>query len=221
MDHTSGDASGGRATTATRGRRAPRPTGDDRQEAILETAERLLDATGFEDVSIEDLAAGAGISRPTFYFYFSSKDDVLLALLDRVITEVRHRVAALPRDFAEEPARAWRRSIGVFVDVFTTHRGVAAATATARLRNAEVLTLWSASMQTWSDYATEVIRTERSRGAAPEGIDANELAVALNLMNERVLSAAFTGESPAIELDHALDVLATIWIRAIYAADVA
>jgi hypothetical protein len=129
-------------------------------------------------------------------------------------------VAALPRDFAEDPARAWRRSIGVFVEVFTKHHGVAAATATARLRNPEVLTLWSASMRTWSDYATEVIRAERGRGAAPDGIDAGDLAVALNLMNERALSAAFTGESPSIELDHALDVLATIWVRAIYAADV-
>ncbi|GAA0997985.1 HTH-type transcriptional regulator EthR [Subtercola frigoramans] len=170
-----------------------------------------------DDISIEDLAAGAGISRPSFYFYFSSKDEVLLALLDQVIGQVRHRVAALPRDFDTDPAAAWRRSIGVFVDVFTQHRAVAAAAITARLRNAEVHELWSKSMQTWVGYSTEVILAERARGAAPAGIDAHELAAALNLMNERVLAAAFSGETPGVEQGHVLDVLSGIWIRSIYA----
>jgi AcrR family transcriptional regulator len=194
-------------------------SGDDRQDAILTTAESLLATRSFDDVAIEDLAAGAGISRPTFYFYFGSKDEVLLALLDRVITEVRHRVAALPRTFDTDPAAAWRRSIGVFVEVFTAHRGVAAATASVRQRNAEVLALWSASMRSWADYSTEVIVAERARGAAPDGIDAGDLAVALNLMNERVLTAAFTDETPAIPLDRTLDTLTTVWVRSIYGTD--
>ncbi|MBM7471445.1 TetR/AcrR family transcriptional regulator [Subtercola frigoramans] len=202
---------------AERGRRSSRPSGDDRQAAILSTAEKLLGVRSLDDISIEDLAAGAGISRPSFYFYFSSKDEVLLALLDQVIGQVRHRVAALPRDFDTDPAAAWRRSIGVFVDVFTQHRAVAAAAITARLRNAEVHELWSKSMQTWVGYSTEVILAERARGAAPAGIDAHELAAALNLMNERVLAAAFSGETPGVEQGHVLDVLSGIWIRSIYA----
>ena len=66
-------------TRALRGRRAVRPSGDDRELAILETAERLLDERSFAEISVDDLAKGAGISRPTFYFYFTSKDAVLLS----------------------------------------------------------------------------------------------------------------------------------------------
>src|ERR687893_1824515 len=73
----------------SRGRRTPRPSGDERQMAILATAERLLEDRTLSEISIDDLARGAGISRPTFYFYFSSKDAVLLALLDRVVEEAR------------------------------------------------------------------------------------------------------------------------------------
>ena len=91
---------------AERGRRSARISGDERQDAILITAEALLAERSFDDVSIEDLARGAGISRPTFYFYFPSKDAVLLALLDRVITEVEHRVGALPRDFGRDAVAA-------------------------------------------------------------------------------------------------------------------
>lgn len=199
-----------------RGRRSARVSGDERQDAILVTAEALLAERGFDDISIEDLARGAGISRPTFYFYFASKDEVLLALLDRVITEVEHRVGGLPRDFESDPTGAWTRSIGMFVEVFVAHRGVATAAIAARSRNDEVRVLWSKSMQSWADFSTEVIRSEQARGAAPGGIDAHDLAVSLNLMNERVITAVLNKESPAIAEARALDVLSTIWIRAIY-----
>lgn len=199
-----------------RGRRTTRVSGDERQDAILVTAEALLAERGFDDISIEDLARGAGISRPTFYFYFASKDEVLLALLDRVITEVEHRVGGLPRDFESDPAGAWTRSIGMFVEVFVAHRGVATAAIAARSRNDEVRVLWSKSMQSWADFSTDVILSEQARGAAPGGIDAHDLAVSLNLMNERVITAVLNKESPAIAESRALDVLSTIWIRSIY-----
>jgi AcrR family transcriptional regulator len=199
-----------------RGRRSSRLSGDERQEAILLTAERLLQQRPLDDISIEDLATGAGISRPSFYFYYSSKDEVLLALLDRVISEVQSRVAVLPRNFDADPEAAWRRSIAVFVDVFAAHRAVSAAAIAARLRNPEVHDLWSASMQTWVGYAEDVILAERARGSAPEGMAARDLAIALNLMNERVLSAAFNGEAPAVDEDRVLDILTGIWVRSIY-----
>ncbi|MGO8962516.1 MAG: TetR/AcrR family transcriptional regulator, partial [Mycobacterium sp.] len=71
----------------TRGRRSARPSGDDRELAILTTAERLLEQRPLTDISVDDLAKGAGLSRPTFYFYFPSKDAVLLTLCERVIVE--------------------------------------------------------------------------------------------------------------------------------------
>jgi len=201
---------------APRGRRTARVSGDERQDAILTTAEALLGERSFDDVSIEELARGAGISRPTFYFYFSSKDEMLLALLDRVISEVEHRVSELPRNFESDPAGAWTRSIGMFVEVFVAHRGVATAAIAARARNDEVRALWSKSMQSWVDFSSDVIASEQARGAAPDGIDAHDLAVSLNLMNERVITAVLNREIPAIAESHALDVLFTIWIRSIY-----
>ncbi|GAA4675147.1 TetR/AcrR family transcriptional regulator [Frondihabitans cladoniiphilus] len=206
---------------AQRGRRTTRISGDERQEAILVTAETLLGEKSFDDISIDDLARGAGISRPTFYFYFGSKDDVLLALLDRVIGEVERRVGALPRDFEAAPASTWRQSIGAFVEVFAAHRAVSAAAIAGRARNPEVHALWSRSMESWVAYTTEVVVAERARGAAPGGLDARELAVALNLMNERVLTAVFSGESPSLPETDTLDVLAGIWIRSIYGRDLA
>jgi AcrR family transcriptional regulator len=206
---------------AERGRRSPRISGEDRELAILATAEALLATRALDDISIEELATGAGISRSNFYFYFESKDAVLLALLDRVIAEVQDRVADLPRGFgipgpADDPFAAWRRSIGVFVDVFSSHRAVASAALASQHRNAEARELWSRSMEAWTDYATEVILAERARGAAPDGIDAHDLATALDLMNERVIASALSEQSPSVATDRLLDVLTHIWIQSIY-----
>ena len=55
-----------------------------------------------------------------------------------------------------------------------------------------------------------------TRGAAPAGPPARDLAVALNSMNERVLYATFTGDGPAVAEDGAVDVLLEVWLRAIY-----
>src|SRR5918994_2822806 len=75
------------AAPRDRGRRAARASGDDRERAILETAERLLEERQLTEISVDDLAKGAGISRPTFYFYFPSKDAVVLTIVDRLVAD--------------------------------------------------------------------------------------------------------------------------------------
>jgi hypothetical protein len=60
------------------------------------------------------------------------------------------------------------------------------------------------------------IEAERARGAAPAGVPARDLAIALNSMNERVLRATFAGHPPAIDEEHVVDVLLAAWLGAIY-----
>ena len=190
---------------------------DDRERAILETAERLLETRPLQEIAIDDLARGAGISRPSFYFYFSSKEAVLLSLLDRVIEEAdATREAALETVVAGDPAAFCRAGIAAFHDTFRAHRAVTLAAAEARTTHPEVRELWSRVMTGWVEEAAGLIGAERARGAAPDGIPARDLAVALNLMNERVLHATFAGDAPAIGADEVVDVLVAVWLSAIY-----
>src|SRR3712207_3713380 len=108
--------------TATRSRRTKRATGDDRERAILETFERLVADRPLHEISIDDLAKGAGISRPTFYFYFASKEAVLLTLLDRMVAEGRERRGDALERLPGAPEDALRESIGAFYETFRAHR---------------------------------------------------------------------------------------------------
>jgi AcrR family transcriptional regulator len=202
-----------------RGRRGTRPSGDEREQAILSTAERLLGERAFADISIDDLARGAGISRPSFYFYFPSKDAVLLTLLDRVVAEADAAafgsLSSAPTG-SNDPADRWRAAIEAFFVSFRSHRAVAVASAQARAANAEVRELWARVMDSWVRRTEEAIEAERSCGAAPGGLPSRELAVALNLMNERVMYASFAGEQPSVPEDLVVDTLLGIWLSAIY-----
>jgi len=193
-----------------------RPSGDDRELAILTTAEQLLAERPLSAISVDDLARGAGISRPTFYFYFASKDAVLLTLLDRVVAEADAATQDAFRGRPQGRRDGWRRAITAYYDTFRAHRALTLAWAEARFTNAEVRELWARVFEGWVHRCAEAIEAERQRGAAPAGPPARDIAVALNSMNERVLYATFTGDGPAVEEEGAVDVLLEIWLRAIY-----
>jgi len=201
---------------AARGRRAPRPSGDDRETAILATAERLLADRPLSAISVDDLARGAGISRPTFYFYFASKDAVLLTLLDRVVAEADADAGV--RDSAQPagPRGGWQRVRTAYHDTFRAHRALTLAWAEARSTSAEIRRLWAQVFEAWVDRCAGAIDAERARGAAPPGPPARDLAVVLTSMNERVLYASFSGDGPAVAEDAVVDVLLETWLRTIY-----
>ncbi len=201
---------------SARGRRAARPSGDDRELAIFSTLEQLLEDRSFAEISVDDLAKGAGISRPTFYFYFASKDAVLSTLFERVLVEADATFESRADDYAVDPARVWREGIYAFFQPLRAHLAVALAGVAATGTNAEIRELWSTFMQKWVDRTAAVIAAERARGAAPETVPAQDLAVALNLMNERTMFASYTGQTPAIVEDAALDTLVHVWITSIY-----
>ena len=208
-----------RATPPRRraGRRPARPSGDDRELAILATAERLLAERPLSAISVDDLARGAGISRPTFYFYFASKDAVLLTLLDRVVAEADAATARGVRRPAAGPREGWRRAITAYYDTFRAHRALTLAWAEARSTNAEVRDALGAGLRGLGAAGARR-RSRPSGGAArlPPGPPARDLAVALNSMNERVLYATFTGDGPAVAEADVVDVLLRSGCGAIY-----
>ena len=201
---------------ATRSRRTPKVSGDDRERAILAAFERLLGERSLHEVSIDDIARGAGISRPTFYFYFASKEAVLLSLFEQLLAEGQARRGDALERLAEDPAARVRESLTAFYDVFRSHKPVTLAGADAQATSAELRGVWRGVMEAWVGEVAGAIEAERARGAAPEGVPARELAISLLLMNERVLHTSFAHLEPAVEEADVVDVLVGVWLGAIY-----
>ncbi len=203
-------------TRALRGRRSMRPSGDEREQAILATAERLLEERAFADISVDDLAKGAGLSRPTFYFYFKSKEAVLLTLLEPMIARADAEFDDAVQRPPANPRRVCRNVIKAFFTAFSSHCAVARAGTEALATSSEIRAVWSGFMQKWIDQTATMIAAERARGAAPETIPAADLATSLNQMNERTMMAALSAETPAVDPDRVIDTLTHIWVTSIY-----
>jgi TetR/AcrR family transcriptional repressor of uid operon len=67
----------------------------DTRERIFEAAVREFRDVGFSAAQIDQIAKKAGVARGTFYFHFSTKDDVLLELAGRIHTRIVSRVAMI------------------------------------------------------------------------------------------------------------------------------
>ena len=200
----------------SRSRRSSRPSGDDRELAILKTAERLLEERALTEISVDDLARGAGISRPTFYFYFPSKNAVFLTLLERVVEEANAALDDLADKVVVDPAQGWRIGVNAFFAAFSAHRAVARSGRSVLVLDSEVRELWATLMQRCVDNTAALINAERKRGAAPDTIPAEDLATFLNLMNERAMQAAFNEERPFLPDERVVDTLTHIWVTSIY-----
>lgn len=77
--------------------------GESTRDALFEAAKELFREYGYARVSHADITAEAGIGRTTFYEYFTSKEDLLVQLVERdlpaLIDEILGSVdAALPPD---------------------------------------------------------------------------------------------------------------------------
>jgi TetR/AcrR family transcriptional regulator len=78
---------------------------DRSRTAILDAAEALFAERGFEAVSLQEIGGAAGLSRATPNYFFGSKQDLYVAVLERVFAD---REQATRRAFA--PVRAWCES---------------------------------------------------------------------------------------------------------------
>ncbi len=56
-----------------------------RREAFLDAAQKLIQLKGYEQMSIQDVLDELEVSRGAFYHYFSSKVELLEAVVDRIV----------------------------------------------------------------------------------------------------------------------------------------
>lgn len=92
-----------------------RLSASDRRAAILEDALEIFSAHGFNEASLDDVAARGGISKALIYEHFASKRELQLALLDTFVHELIERVVGAIAAADENEARL-RGGIEAFLE---------------------------------------------------------------------------------------------------------
>lgn len=70
---------------ALRSKRAPAKT---RQMQIIQAAVQCFQRKGYENTTIDDIAAEYGLSKGSIYWYYSSKKDILMAVFQHMVSQL-------------------------------------------------------------------------------------------------------------------------------------
>jgi AcrR family transcriptional regulator len=205
---------------ATRAGDRPRAHGgtSEVELAVFVATERLLADVPLHDLSVADIIAEAGISRATFYFYFSSKYAVVSGLLARVMGEIYEVVQQFVQRPADvEPQAALRNSLQAAIALWASHRPALRAIHEHWNATDELRSLWTSVVEQFTLAVAAELDRERKARLAPPGSDSKALAAALLWGTERCLYVAGLGVDARLPTEtETLEPLMAIWTGAMY-----
>ena len=71
---------------------------EERKNEILDVAERLFVTKGFDNTSTNDILNEIGIARGTLYYHFKSKEDILDAMIERIVEQITKKAQLIAED---------------------------------------------------------------------------------------------------------------------------
>ena len=93
---------------------------EEKRREVIAGAAGLFDRAGYHTANMTEVAAAAGLRKPSLYHYFASKDEILFWIheefIDLLVQRQRER-GELP------PAEALREVMGDVLSLMETHRG--------------------------------------------------------------------------------------------------
>lgn len=119
-----------------------------RRDEFLDVAQRLLQAKGYERMSIQDVLAETGASKGAFYHYFGSKQALLEAVVERLADAVAAGLAPV---------------VATGGDALDKLNGVFAALATWKVERRDLL---MALLRVWQSDDNAVLRLKLRPGIA-------------------------------------------------------
>ncbi|MCO5314942.1 MAG: TetR/AcrR family transcriptional regulator [Solirubrobacterales bacterium] len=170
-----------------------------RQE-LIDAALNLSVRRSFKDLTVENVAREAGVTRSAFYVYFGDKEELLLGALEDLIVSHQARLGRCWRDTGN-PRRDVESAIYSICRIYADSSDLLGLAAEAATYDEEVRELWGSVLESVTEGTSdEIVRLQRA-GEIPDAIDAAAVAEGLVLMTERSLQFHLAqGESSADEV---------------------
>jgi AcrR family transcriptional regulator len=187
------------------------------REAILVATRALLEEKRYDEITVADILAAAGVARGSFYFYFEGKADVLAELVTRAIGQGHEAATSwLGHEDAESIAAATRRSIADGAGLWRAQAPVLRAIVENWRTSPRLTDLWLTMMNGFTASTVERIEADRASGVSPGDFDPESLAAALTWLGERLYYLAAIGVPPFDDEKKLVDALTHLWMTSLY-----
>ncbi len=150
--------------------------------SLLEAARQVFDERGYAGLRMQDVAEVAGVSHGTVYTWFSSKDELLRAEVDRITKDVVVTMAA--RDREAEPFARLLSANRRFLDDFRRHARMLAVVEEAASAEQAWAAVLDGLRQQYVTRARRTIERLRRQGLVANDVVPAAAAVALTGMVE-------------------------------------
>jgi len=196
-----------------KGRDGRRRKREQAREQVLRGALRLSEERPFHDVTVEEIAKAAGISRSAFYTHFSDKHDLLLAALREVAGELGRESEGW-WEGEGPPADRVRQAISGVVSIYAEHASLLRVATEVSTYDDEVRAFWVSVIDRFISEAADHIRSEQREGLIPDLLEPRPTAEGLVWMVERCcyVYLAAGDRSP----EKLVDELTPVWAAALY-----
>jgi AcrR family transcriptional regulator len=154
------------------------------RQRVISNALRLAEKGSFRDLTIDEIARSADVSRPAFYTHFSDKEELLLVAVGEV-SEQLYEMADRWWHGVGPPAQRVRQAIEGVVSVYAGEARLLRIAAEVATYDDEMRALWLDIAERFIEATAGHIRTEQEVGLIPRTLDPRSTAEVLYWMAER------------------------------------
>lgn len=168
---------------------SPRPNvSDERKVQIINAAEDVFTKKGFDDARMDDIAEETGLSKGTLYLYFKSKDDLIIAILDRMMQREFRQLEDLNQGELSATDTIWKLTDLLIKDVLGWLRLIPIVYQFLALafRNRYVQLALKKYINRYLDILVPIVQRGVEAGEFRQ-VDAREAAIAMGAMIEGTL----------------------------------
>jgi AcrR family transcriptional regulator len=190
------------------------------RERLVEAAKEIFEKDGFLDARISDIAARAGQSHGTFYYYFDSKEEIFrevaAAVDERLFAPMDEVILA---HSALQPRQRVREAMRRHFERYREEARIIALIEQVAGYDKEVNALRLSRFQRHTERAAERIRQLQRKKLADSKLDPLLTAAALGALTSRFAEMWLVHRAVDSTLEHAVDQVSRILTNAIGLSD--
>lgn len=180
---------------------------------VVRRALELAETRPFRDVTVDEIARAARLSRSAFYTHFRDKHELLLAAVQEVADEL-YRMSDRWWSGGGPPGDRVRRALEGVVSVYSEHANLLRVATEVSTYDADVREFWLSIVYRFIAATAEHIRAEQRAGLIPELLEAQATSEGLVWMAERCCYIYLArGERTP---EQVVDAMAPVWAAALY-----